>query len=909
VTEPRPDDSPAASRSRRRWPWALGLLAAASVITATLWWWQGGGASSLLRAEDLAQALSKRWNLQVEVQGLELEPRAAGAVRARIARLVAHDPETGFTGHLEQVTVQALGRTLDTLQLESLRATRGALVVELDAAGRPRLPAAFVGTGEPARLPQLEVQSLELTLRSAALTLHAPAVALRTAATAGAAPRLALTAPRAELTWGERRAQLSELELSFDAALAAPRGQTRFAAALLERDARELKTAPVSGHAQLADGRVALELELAPRTLRAPGRDAELGQLAGRAQLSAELGRWQWAGQAQGTLHATALAALGELPWSGALQLHADELDFEGTLQVAGTPWQLDAKLAEAGLRSANASAKAAPLGAVVAALASALGSSWTGQDELRGDLELHFEPVADAAGVRAELRLPSATLGDLTFEGLVIGFSDDGSASGAGVRASAVRARWQGLEARTVSAELRPARPADAASWSGRITLPELGLDEYLARATGVAELRGHAAASVELKQAASRDASAWAATLTLSSLTLSQGSVELSATEPLVAELAAGRLRLRATRFAAPDSELMLAGEGSLAEGAAFTLTGQTRLARLVQVYDSVQSAEGVVEHDLRLSGPWAAPRLGGTLQIRDAHLHCFGEAFEAASATLRLEAGALHFEQAQARVRDGRVELGGRIELDGLRVGAAALQIRAGDFAIEPVPEGRAKLRLEAQLQADAPGAAARSGTASNAVPRLTGTLSVLRGAYRRALPLAALPALLAQGLGAGEERAEGQARFALDLALAFEPPIQIRNNLADVALSVDRDQGLRLIGTDAEPRLRGRLQLDGRLLFQTNEFQLDQAGFVFRPDTGLWPRTELSAATARGVRLQLSGPPTDLSLSVRCESAPDAQRPFECRLRGADARCDRFEELVARFQCTPAGSRID
>lgn len=815
------------------------------MLALALAWWLESGASHPLREQDLARTLSQRWGLQVEVQGLELQPGAANALQVRIAKLVVRDAGRGFAAQLEQVTVQALGRSLETLRVESLRAERGRLELALDSAGEPRLPPAFSPKGEPAPLPPFEVRKLDLELAAAGFALRAPELQLRNVndRATGAAPRVELRGAHAELTWRGRRAELHEIELSVDATLGTPQLRARVLTALAGE--------PTRGQLQVGDGRVSVALDLPARKLRAPGSEAELAQLAGRAQLSAEVGHWQWAGQAQGTLRVAALSALGELPWSGALQVHDDRLELEGTLQLAGASWQLRASAAE------------------------------------------------DGSGPRAELRAPRVMLGEVALDDVTVGYQDDGSATGPRARLGASRLRWQGIDARTPSAELRPAWRGATPSWSGRLSLPELRLDEYLARATGVADLRGRAVASVELTHVASRDPKDWVAALTLSTLVLTQGSVELSAAEPLVAELSAGRLRVRPTRLTAPDSELTLAGEGALTAGAALTLTGQTRLARLAQVYESVQAVEGVVEHDLRLSGPWTEPRLTGALLIREARLQCFGEAFEAASASLRLEGGALHVERAVASVRDGRIELGGRIALDGLRVGAVALQVRAGDFAIEPVPEARAKLRLDARLEAGGPGG----------VPHVAGTLSVLRGAYRHALPLQALPGLLAQGLGAETASVAGPARFALDLALAFEPPIRIRNNLADATLSVDRDQGLRLMGTDAEPRLRGRLQLDGRLLFQSNEFQLDRAGFEFRPDTGLWPRTELSAATARGVRLQLSGPPSDLSLSVRCDSAPDAQRPFQCRLRGADARCDRFEELVARFQCTPGGTRVD
>jgi len=839
--------SDAGSRSRWRWLLGLGLLAGASVLALALWWWQGSAASNQLKEQHLARALSQRWGLPVEVQGLELQPGAAGATRARIGKLAVRDPERGFAVQLERVAVQAQGRSLETLRIESLRAERGRLALELDAAGQPRLPPAFSRKNATAPLPQLEVQALDLDLAAAGFGLHATALSLRNGAASGAAQaaagRVELRGARAELEGRGRRAELKAIELSVDEAFGTPRLGAQLQTVLAGEPAR--------GQLTIADGRVSVEMDLAGRVLRAPGSEAELGQLAGRAQLSAELGRWEWAGQAQGTLRAAALAGADELPWSAAVHVAGDQLVLDGALHLAGAKWQLSASFTEAGT----------PL--------------------------------------RAELRAPRVTLGELALEGVVLGYHDDGSASGPRARLKASRLRWQGLEARTPSAELRPTWQGATPSWSGRIALPELRLDAYLASATGAADLRGRAVASVELAQVTSRDPKDWVATLTLSTLVLTQSSVELSATEPLIAELSAGRLRVRPTRLTAPDSELTLAGEGALSAGAALTLTGQTRLARLTQVYASVQEAEGVVEHDLRLAGPWTGPRLGGALLIREARLRCFGEVFEAATASLRLEDGALHVERAAARVRDGRVEVGGRIALDGLRIGALAVQVRAGDFAIEPLPEARAKLRLDARVEADGPGA----------VPRVSGTLSVLRGAYRHPLPLQALPALLGRGLGAGAAGSGGPARFALDLALAFEPPIRIRNNLADATLSVDSGRGLRLIGTDAEPRLRGRLQLDGRLLFQSNEFQLDQAGFEFLPDTGLWPRTELSAATARGVRLQLSGPPSDLSLSVRCDSASDAQRPFECRLRGADAQCDRFEELVARFQCAPGRTGVD
>ncbi|HEY3091969.1 MAG TPA: translocation/assembly module TamB domain-containing protein, partial [Vicinamibacterales bacterium] len=185
-----------------------------------------------------------------------------------------------------------------------------------------------------------------------------------------------------------------------------------------------------------------------------------------------------------------------------------------------------------------------------------------------------------------------------------------------------------------------------------------------------------------------------------------------------------------------------------------------------------------------------------------------------------------------------------------------------------------------QLNAMLQLDAvsePDAAASSG-------RLSGTITVLRGAYRE--PLAVVGGLLAATrarsvAATGASSAEDTAflkQLALDISVVTDEDLIVDNNYARAQLGADLD----VIGTAAAPGLSGRavLREDGQIFVGRNVYTISHdtpSTIDFVSATAIEPELNIHLTTrvsGHDIELALTGPAESPQVDMTAEDLGQA-----------------------------------
>ncbi len=212
------------------------------------------------------------------------------------------------------------------------------------------------------------------------------------------------------------------------------------------------------------------------------------------------------------------------------------------------------------------------------------------------------------------------------------------------------------------------------------------------------------------------------------------------------------------------------------------------------------------------------------------------------------------------------EGTVDYGPREPID------VALTLAVDGMALE-FPEGlRSELDADLGLSVNVPAAdVVRPGG------RLSGTVSVQRGAYRE--PIAVMTGLLA-AIRTGRLVASATAaapslvdNIGLDVRLLTKEDVVVDNNIGRLQLGAD----LRVIGTLAAPSLSGRADVreGGQLFIGRNRYAIESGTIDFANPVTVEPDLNLRATTRAGgedIELTIKGKPDQLEVVPRSTSDP-------------------------------------
>jgi translocation and assembly module TamB len=296
---------------------------------------------------------------------------------------------------------------------------------------------------------------------------------------------------------------------------------------------------------------------------------------------------------------------------------------------------------------------------------------------------------------------------------------------------------------------------------------------------------------------------------------------------------------------RFVGNGSVLTATGGVSLARGLQTNLAGQVDLAALTGLIPGVARMRGQLSLDVKLSGAPSSPSVFGRASLRDGFLAvtALPRPIEKVSADLSFSERELLLEQLSGSLGGGTVLVRGSAAIGKKdELSRYEFFVSARDLNIDPYEGVGLAISADTQL----------SYTSNARIPKLTGTVRVLRARYARPFSLGISERLT--GISSAkrvvrETYDPALDRVALDLTIVDDAPIRVTNNLLTAELTIeDSERPFRLVGTDQRWGAIGTLELTrGILRFRNSEFTIDHGTVSFDDEYRLSPRLDVHART--------------------------------------------------------------
>jgi outer membrane protein assembly factor BamA/autotransporter translocation and assembly factor TamB len=342
--------------------------------------------------------------------------------------------------------------------------------------------------------------------------------------------------------------------------------------------------------------------------------------------------------------------------------------------------------------------------------------------------------------------------------------------------------------------------------------------------------------------------------------------------------------------TRIAARDGLARVEAWEWVGQGTSLTVRGQVRLddrqtailangtvdLRLLTpfVRTAGLTTGGRLEPRLSITGALDNPRVDGDIVLSDGELRLVEPRVLASDLTVRtvVTRTTARITELTGSINGGGITGGGTVEYTPDEGMQAELATAVRGMALE-YPQG-----LRSELDADLNFAfRAPPGTSSEApAGKLSGTVTVLRGAYRE--PMAVVTGLLAslqsQQLSAEAESSPFLDALALDIRVITDEDLLVDNNYARLELGGD----LRIIGTARTPGMSGRAELreGGQLFVGRNVYTVNFGAIDFSNPVAIDPNLNIEATTRAGgqdIEVTIMGPAAGPAVDLRSTSAPE------------------------------------
>jgi translocation and assembly module TamB len=270
-------------------------------------------------------------------------------------------------------------------------------------------------------------------------------------------------------------------------------------------------------------------------------------------------------------------------------------------------------------------------------------------------------------------------------------------------------------------------------------------------------------------------------------------------------------------------------------------------TDLSALANVVPRIERARGVVEASLDVTGSWQSPLYRGQASLRDGALSVTGVPMpiDDIDVLVRIDERQIQLERANARLGGGRITAVGTLPVEGFDFGTASATITARDLHLAVV-DG-VKMTVDADLTASWN---ARLMQETGNIPRVVGDVRLLAFEYTRPFRMEADISSLAERARRTSFELYDPSQDMVDFEVRIHAPrpLRIRNNLADMKLSLDSPV-LTLSGSNQRVGLRGalRVQSGSRVRLRANEFEVRDGLVRFDDMTRIAPNLDVTAVT--------------------------------------------------------------
>jgi translocation and assembly module TamB len=337
------------------------------------------------------------------------------------------------------------------------------------------------------------------------------------------------------------------------------------------------------------------------------------------------------------------------------------------------------------------------------------------------------------------------------------------------------------------------------------------------------------------------------------LSELSLATSTVGLRNEGPIEVAVDDGAFDVEQAAFLGPSSRLEISGGGSFEQGLALQADGAIDLALLATLTSRVRQAEGHVDLQVNLTGPFSDPAIFGEAHVRDTSFlfASLPEPVENLQGDVTFSAQRILLEDFSADVAGGSVRVRGAATLSGTSIKRYQLDVQADDLAYQP--EEGLELALGSDLQL--------AWTEGQRLPRLEGTVRLDRLLYARPIDVSPTLGELYQARRAEVERYEPSADLIeLDLRVIDNGPLRVDTNLAQADIEVeDSERPFRIVGTDQRFGVLGTLTIPrGMVNFRNTEFDIRHGRIDFDNEYRIDPSFDIRATTNIRRTGQLTGP---------------------------------------------------
>jgi outer membrane protein assembly factor BamA len=335
-------------------------------------------------------------------------------------------------------------------------------------------------------------------------------------------------------------------------------------------------------------------------------------------------------------------------------------------------------------------------------------------------------------------------------------------------------------------------------------------------------------------------------------------------------------GVARVESWEWIGQGTTLTVRGQVGLEDRQAAIMADGTVDLRLLTpfVRDAGMTTAGRLEPRLSITGSLDSPRVDGDVVLTDGEMRLADPRVIVSDLTARtvLTGTTAQITQLTGTANGGAVTGGGTVEYGSDAGVQAVLTTGIRGMALE-YPEG---LRSEIDADLNFTFRAPPVGSGEVAAGKLSGTVTVLRGAYRE--PMAVMTQLLAtvraQQLAADAESSPFLDALALDIRLITDEDIFVDNNYGRLQLGAD----LRLVGTAQTPGMSGRAELreGGQLFVGRNVYAVDAGTIDFSNPVAIEPVVNVRATTRAGgedIEVTITGPAESPSVALRSTSAPE------------------------------------
>ena len=319
-----------------------------------------------------------------------------------------------------------------------------------------------------------------------------------------------------------------------------------------------------------------------------------------------------------------------------------------------------------------------------------------------------------------------------------------------------------------------------------------------------------------------------------------------------PVRLALEGGRVSVRELELVGPagdDTRLRLTGTvGVAADQVALQVSGNAGLS-LLQGFARDVRATGRAQLTASVTGPLRQPRFSGSATITDGRVRHFSlpNAFDAINGTVSFDGQSIRLDELTATLGGGRVQVGGRIGIDGYVPGEINLTAHGEDMQL------RLRDGLRSALDADLTVTGPATG------PTIGGTVTVRSAVWTKRLDAPGSIFDLTRssgdstGGGVGAEPAVSSTPVRLDMKIVVPSTLRVDTNLLRMSANAD----LSLQGTLDRPVLLGHADIvdRGEVNFEGRRYRITRGSIDFSNPNRIEPFFDVEMETT--VRVPGSG----------------------------------------------------